>query len=76
MIKNIIFDLGNVLISFKPSEYFDKLNYPENIKNRILADIFASKEWSLLDDGEISTSEVIDAIASRSALKKEEIVMK
>ena len=73
MIKNIIFDLGNVLISFKPSEYFDKLNYPENIKNRILADIFASKEWSLLDDGEISTSEVIDAIASRSALKKEEI---
>ena len=40
MIKNIVFDLGNVLISFKPSEYFDKKNYPENIKATILSDIF------------------------------------
>jgi epoxide hydrolase-like predicted phosphatase len=73
MIKNIVFDLGNVLISFRPAEYFDKQNYPENIKSRILSDIFESKEWSLLDKGEISTAEVIDAIASKSSLKKEEI---
>jgi putative hydrolase of the HAD superfamily len=73
MIKNIIFDLGNVLISFRPSEYFDKQNYPENIKARILSDIFESKEWAMLDKGELSTSEVIDAIALKSSLKKEEI---
>jgi putative hydrolase of the HAD superfamily len=73
MIKNIIFDLGNVLISFRPSEYFDKQNYPENIKARILSDIFESKEWAMLDKGEMSTSEVIDAIALKSSLKKEEI---
>jgi FMN phosphatase YigB (HAD superfamily) len=55
MIKNIIFDLGNVLISFKPAEYFEKNKYPENIKNTILSDIFGSNEWLMLDNGEITT---------------------
>ncbi len=73
MIKNIVFDLGNVLISFRPSEYFDKKDYPENIKNKILADIFGSTEWLMLDNGDINTAQAIDAIASKSSLKKEEI---
>jgi len=73
MIKNIVFDLGNVLISFRPSEFFDKKKYPENIKAKILSDIFGSKEWGMLDNGEINTPEVIDAIALKSSLKKEEI---
>jgi glucose-1-phosphatase len=73
MIKNIIFDLGNVLISFKPSEYFDKKKYPEAIKATILSDIFGSKEWQMLDKGEITTPEAIEAIAKRSSLNNKEI---
>jgi glucose-1-phosphatase len=73
MVKNIIFDLGNVLISFRPSEYFDKQKYPETIKNTILSDIFSSKEWQQLDKGEISTQEAIEAIAKRSSLNEQEI---
>jgi glucose-1-phosphatase len=73
MIKNIVFDLGNVLISFRPSEYFDKKSYPENIIATILSDIFASREWSLLDSGEISTRDAIESIALTSSLTKEEI---
>jgi epoxide hydrolase-like predicted phosphatase len=73
MIKNIVFDLGNVLISFKPSVFFDNINYPENIKSTILSDIFASREWHKLDNGDISTSEAIDSIALKSSLKREEI---
>jgi FMN phosphatase YigB (HAD superfamily) len=73
MIKNIVFDLGNVLISFNPSEFLDKKNYPENIKTRILSDIFQSKEWKTLDNGDINTREAIESIASHSSLKKEEI---
>jgi putative hydrolase of the HAD superfamily len=72
MIKNIIFDLGNVLISFKPSEYFDKNNYPQTIKAKILADIFGSKEWLMLDNGDITTTEAIDAIAKKSSLNRDE----
>jgi len=73
MIKNVIFDLGNVLISFKPSDYFDKKNYPEAIRNTILTDIFASKEWLMLDNGEISTRDAIEAISKKSSLNKKEI---
>ena len=73
MIRNIVFDLGNVLVSFRPSEYFAKENYPENILATILSDIFESKEWRMLDKGEISVTEAIDAIASVSSLKKAEI---
>ena len=73
MLKNIIFDLGNVLISFKPSEYLDKHKYPVIIKSTILSDIFQSSEWLKLDKGEITTSEAIDSIASQSSLKKEEV---
>jgi putative hydrolase of the HAD superfamily len=73
MIKNIIFDLGNVLISFRPSDYFDNNNYPDAIKAKILSDIFRSREWLLLDNGDISTSEAIEAISLNSSLKREEI---
>jgi epoxide hydrolase-like predicted phosphatase len=73
MIKNIVFDLGNVLISFRPSEYFDKNNYPESMKSRILSDIFGGPEWHQLDNGDINISQAIDSIARKSSLNRQEI---
>lgn len=73
MIKNIIFDLGNVLISFKPAEYLEKMGYAPESKNIILNDIFKSPEWFGLDNGNLTTAEAIEKIAARSSLKKEEI---
>jgi putative hydrolase of the HAD superfamily len=70
MIRNIVFDLGNVLISFKPSDYLEKIQYPEEIRNTILTDIFGSNEWLRLDNGDISTEEAINAISEKSTLKK------
>jgi epoxide hydrolase-like predicted phosphatase len=75
MIKNIIFDLGNVLISFIPSEYLKKKNYPSNIRNTIISDIFRSEEWKKLDNGDITIPEAIDSISQKSALKREEIAL-
>lgn len=73
MIKNIVFDLGNVLISFKPAEFLEKKKFPEMLRATILADIFSSNEWTLLDQGEINTREAIESITMKSSLKKEEI---
>lgn len=73
MIKNLVFDLGNVLISFRPSDFLDKKNYPGTIKSKILSDIFGSKEWLMLDNGDINTQQAIDGIALKSTLNKEEI---
>jgi glucose-1-phosphatase len=75
MIKNVIFDLGNVLISFIPSEYLKKKNYPSNIRNTIINDIFHSDEWKKLDNGDITVPEAIDSISQKSALKREEIAL-
>jgi FMN phosphatase YigB (HAD superfamily) len=73
MIKNIIFDLGNVLISFRPSKYLESKNYPVEIREKIITDIFNGPEWKMLDAGEILTTEAIDLISKKSSLKKEEI---
>lgn len=75
MIRNIIFDLGNVLISFIPSDYLKKKNYPEFIQHRILNDIFRSEEWKKLDNGDITVPEAIESISRKSALKREEIAL-
>jgi HAD superfamily hydrolase (TIGR01509 family) len=75
MIRNIIFDLGNVLISFIPSEYLRKKNYPEAIRKTIMNDIFHSDEWKLLDNGDITVKEAIDGISKKSTLKREEIAL-
>jgi glucose-1-phosphatase len=73
MIKNLVFDLGNVLINFKPEDYLDKLGYKEELKNVILRDIFRSREWKQLDKGEITLEEAKVMISERSSLKRQEI---
>jgi putative hydrolase of the HAD superfamily len=75
MIRNIVFDLGNVLISFRPSEYLEKEGYPAELRQQIISDIFRSSEWLLLDNGNIDLEEAIRMISSRSALKHEEIAL-
>jgi len=72
MIRNIVFDLGNVLISFKPEEYLKK-NYPEDKAVIILRDIFHSSEWPMLDQGTIDVNEAIYRIEKISSLTRAEI---
>ncbi len=73
MIRNIVFDLGNVLISFKPAEYFKNHNYPEDKAYTILRDIFHSPEWLLLDQGTIDVNDAIYRIEIKSPLTRAEI---
>ncbi len=60
MIKTIIFDIGNVLISFQPLQYLNKI-YNPTLSKQLLNIIFNSKEWIELDKGTIL---IKDAIAS------------
>lgn len=70
---NIIFDLGNVLISFRPAEFLTGKNYPAALREAILSDIFRSREWLLIDEGVMTIQQAIDAIALKSSLKRPEI---
>ena len=52
-IKNIVFDLGRVLIKFEPKEYTEK-NIPEEKREAFYNGIFGSDEWQMLDRGTLS----------------------
>lgn len=66
MIKNVIFDLGNVLLNFNPIEYLRKKVNDEEKVQEIFKEIFLSKEWAMLDKGLITEEEAMDRICSRS----------
>lgn len=65
MFKNIIFDIGNVLLDFNPKEYL-KLKLKEDKIIEVYEEIFKSEEWLMLDRGTILEEEAIDIIANRS----------
>ena len=51
--KNIIFDLGNVLILFEPDKYVNQ-NVSDDKRERFLNTVFHSEEWLDLDRGTLS----------------------
>lgn len=58
MIKNIIFDLGNVLLKSSPSIVLENLNISDEIKNNIKSKFF--NNWQHIDLGEESIKEHFD----------------
>ena len=52
-IKNIVFDLGRVLIKFEPKEYIEQ-NVPEEKREDFYNGIFGSTERLMLDRGTLS----------------------
>lgn len=73
MITSIIFDLGNVLINWKPAEYLENNGFEEPEKSLILDNVFHSREWLMLDNGDITTSEAIKLIGAKSTLPESKI---
>ena len=53
MIKNIVFDLGRVLISFEPEQLLQHLLGPSD-RQALLRIVFQSPEWFMLDRGVIT----------------------
>lgn len=56
-IKNIVFDLGNVLITFTPLEFLYQVLGDRSQADRCYDLILQSPEWHALDRGQITTSE-------------------
>lgn len=65
MIKNIIFDLGNVLFRFQPSEFL--LRFTDNVEyiDQFVPKIFRSTTWMELDRGTISIENAKDKFISQ-----------
>ena len=51
MIKNILFDMGNVLIRFDRKVFLDRLDVSEEDKRLLMREVFLSVEWVRMDRG-------------------------
>lgn len=74
MITTIVFDLGNVLVSFRPEEFLTHNGYDNALRDVIINDIFRSREWLAIDNGDITTAEAIDILSQKSSLSRAEII--
>ncbi|MGM0411369.1 MAG: HAD family hydrolase, partial [Bacillota bacterium] len=52
MIKNIVFDIGQVLLTFEPEKYLQKYFDDKNKIESMARKTFRSKDWLKLDRGE------------------------
>lgn len=71
MVKNIIFDLGNVLLNFKPEVYLHTKISNKEKAQQIYEEIFTSEEWLMLDRGVITEEEAVNEICSRNTENSE-----
>lgn len=58
MIKYFIFDMGNVLIEFRPDVFIDRLNVSQQDGALLQRAVFDAAEWAYLDDGSLSEEEL------------------
>ncbi len=65
MIKNIVFDLGNVVFKLKFENVIKKFTQDENDINLLKSVIFDSEEWLKLDDGAITKEDGINTMISK-----------
>ncbi len=73
MIKNIVFDLGNVLLDFDPKSYLDELGYSDDLKAQLINEIFETEEWLQLDRGTISQKQAVEKWQQRNPELADEI---
>lgn len=73
MIRNVVFDIGNVLINFKPLEFLRERFEDEAVVQTVYSTIFESKEWPELDRGTITEEEATENFCRYCSVYEEEI---
>jgi len=65
MIRNIIFDMGGVLLDYDPPRLIRRLSVSEEDAALLLREVFYSVEWFRLDHGTISQEDAAAAMKAR-----------
>lgn len=61
MIRNVVFDMGRVLLQFDPELFMDRENLTGGDRDLIRRELFQSAEWALMDLGDL-TEETADPL--------------
>ena len=65
MIRNILFDMGNVLIYFDRSLFMDRLGVTEEDKKLLMREVFLSVEWVRMDRGSMVEADAVKSCCAR-----------
>ncbi len=66
MVKNLILDMGNVLIEFAPDRFIADLGVTDpEVHALLLREVFRSAEWTALDHGDMDEGEALNRICLR-----------
>lgn len=65
MIKNIVFDMGGVLLDYNPPRFISHLTTDEADAALLMREVFNSVEWFRLDHGTIGQAEAAEAMRER-----------
>ena len=60
MIKNIVFDMGNVLIVFDRGVFLDKVGVTGADRELLLREVYLSLEWSMMDRGSLTDEQAAE----------------
>lgn len=78
MLKNIIFDFGNVIMNYNPDEILNHYELRPSDHDLLRKIIFESKEWSEIDAGKITEKEAteifIDRVPGKLKIKVKQIM--
>ena len=65
MIRNILFDMGNVLIRFDREYFIDRLGVNPEDRQLLLREVFHSVEWVQMDRGSIVEEQAVAQVCRR-----------
>ena len=65
MIRNILFDMGNVLIYFDRNLFMDRLGISAEDKKLLMREVFLSVEWVRMDRGSMTEPEAVESVCRR-----------
>lgn len=73
MIKNIVLDVGKVLVQWEPKEAMCKLGFTETEIEAINEAVFVSGKWGETDRGTLSDEEYLELFCENAVFYKEQI---
>ena len=73
MIKNIIFDVGKVLVEYDPDGMMKKLGFDEETLQTVNQAVFQNELWNESDRGVLSPEELLEAFIDNNPVYEKEI---
>ena len=65
MIRNIVFDMGNVLVRFDPELFMDRLGVEAEDRPLLRREVFKSLEWVQMDRGSLRDEDAVPLMCRR-----------